>query len=276
MSEVNEEVAEEPAEKTPEEAADTSPEPAELEERARRMGWRPADEYNGPESRWVDADTFIERGETELPVLRERLRRQDAQLVAQGKDMKNINNDMAEMKGMMARSHQRGYEEAKAELEAQQRQAVELGDVHAYDTAQSKIEALEVPPPPAQRQQAENEIPPEVTAFTEKHTWYSNDPGMTTFTDAAFASIRVSMPQSSLTDQLAALETQVKRAYPEKFENPRRGAPGEVEGGNAPPRKKSGKTWASLPSAAKAACDRMVAREMCTRDEYLKEYEWDD
>ena len=36
---------------------------AELEARARRQGWRPKEEYRGPEERWVPAQEFLERGE---------------------------------------------------------------------------------------------------------------------------------------------------------------------------------------------------------------------
>ena len=42
--------------------------------RARRMGWIPKDEYGGKPDNWRSAKDFIERGENEMPILRERLR----------------------------------------------------------------------------------------------------------------------------------------------------------------------------------------------------------
>ena len=57
-----------------------APEPTESEAKARRQGWRPQDEYRGPADKWVDADAFLKRSDEELPVMRERLRKQDRDL----------------------------------------------------------------------------------------------------------------------------------------------------------------------------------------------------
>src|SRR6185436_4853984 len=68
-------MSEEVQEETKEEV---QPDPnTEVEGRARRMGWRPQEEFRGPKDKWVDASQFVERGETELPVLRERFRALD-------------------------------------------------------------------------------------------------------------------------------------------------------------------------------------------------------
>lgn len=50
----------EPEHIDPQSAADTHP---EEEFEARRKGWRPQSEYTGPEGKWVDAKTFLQRGE---------------------------------------------------------------------------------------------------------------------------------------------------------------------------------------------------------------------
>src|SRR5687768_16654653 len=38
-----------------------------VEDKARRMGWRPRAEYGGDPTRWVDAETFVRRGDEILP-----------------------------------------------------------------------------------------------------------------------------------------------------------------------------------------------------------------
>ena len=56
-------------------------------DRATRMGWTDKESYTGPAERWVDAKTFIERGETILPILKDRLRKQDDDLKGIGADV---------------------------------------------------------------------------------------------------------------------------------------------------------------------------------------------
>ena len=43
---------------------------SETEISARAMGWRPQDEFGGDPERWVDADTFVARGEQVMPLLK--------------------------------------------------------------------------------------------------------------------------------------------------------------------------------------------------------------
>ena len=43
---------------------------APVEQEARTLGWVPAEEFKGDPNRWVDAETFVERGHTVMPILR--------------------------------------------------------------------------------------------------------------------------------------------------------------------------------------------------------------
>lgn len=44
-----------------------------VEQRARDMGWRPLDEWNGPEENWKSAEDFLRVADNYMPVLKERL-----------------------------------------------------------------------------------------------------------------------------------------------------------------------------------------------------------
>ena len=72
-----------------EEGASATP-PDDTEARARRMGWKPAEELRvAPRNGTLTAAEFLERGENDLPILRERLRSQDGQLIKMSKDLES-------------------------------------------------------------------------------------------------------------------------------------------------------------------------------------------
>ncbi|NIR14377.1 MAG: hypothetical protein GWN86_10690, partial [Desulfobacterales bacterium] len=70
--EIQEEVEQEPeVEQELEQEAEQEGE-SESERQARAQGWAPKEEWRGPEDQWVDADTFLERGQKNNAILRER------------------------------------------------------------------------------------------------------------------------------------------------------------------------------------------------------------
>jgi len=36
---------------------------------AKRQGWVPEDEFNGPEGKWVDAETFVKKGKEDQRII---------------------------------------------------------------------------------------------------------------------------------------------------------------------------------------------------------------
>ena len=69
---------EEPVDEPQTEGEDT----AALEQEARSMGWVPKEEFRGPETQWRDANEFVERGRTMIPILNARLREKDEKLAS--------------------------------------------------------------------------------------------------------------------------------------------------------------------------------------------------
>lgn len=94
------------------------PEPPEqtAEDKAAAMGWAPQDQWRGPPGKWVDADTFLKRGENNPRILRERL---DA-----------TERKHSETIARMERMNQQALERQKAELDAERDR---LLDQHAGD-----------------------------------------------------------------------------------------------------------------------------------------------
>ena len=50
-------------------AEDATPQPAETEDKARRLGWVPKEEFKGDPENWRSADEFMARGEQLLPIV---------------------------------------------------------------------------------------------------------------------------------------------------------------------------------------------------------------
>lgn len=144
---------------------DADDELVSVEERARAMGWKPREEYRGPAHLWSDAATFIERGERELPIMRDQNRRMGERLARVEPRVEQLERDLEasrqatrEALDLARRADDRGYQRAMSELKAQQREAVASGDVETFERIEGEIDQLnathapaaprEEPPPP--------------------------------------------------------------------------------------------------------------------------------
>ena len=57
-----------------------SAQPPEVQAQAEKMGWIPPSRFRGDPERFVDADVYIERGETVLPIVKEQNKRLHAEV----------------------------------------------------------------------------------------------------------------------------------------------------------------------------------------------------
>lgn len=247
-------------------------EPDEYEARAKRMGWVPEDSFRGDKSRWVDAKTFVERGENELPILRERNRKLDEQV----RELGELKETVKEFRGYMTTVEQRAYDRAKKELETQRTAAKEALDIDGYDRATRELQELESakPKPPEKKEDKRDPLAdPVFTAWVGDNDWMKTDPERAAYAETYGAFLNKTNPNLVGQPFLDKVSEAVKKQFPEKFENPRRNGTGKVEGngGNPAPRK-TGKTYNDLPPEAKRECDRYVKQELLSREEYAKTY----
>ena len=231
--------------------------------KAARLGWVPKDKYRGDPKRWVDADEFIRRGETELPILRERLRKQDDTIA-------EMQSTFKEFKEYHTKTVQAQYQKAVRELTAKQLEAVETADVAAFERVQKEMADLqkdfETPKTP--------ETPAPNPVFVEwqsKNDWYGKDKEASAYADLIAPGFeRVATPGSP--EFFEAIANEVKLRFPQKFSNPQRNAPPAVEGGSVSASRGKKKTYADLPYSAKAACDKYVKNGLTTREQYVADY----
>lgn len=245
--------------------ADEAPAPTESEDRARAQGWRPKDEFKGSEDKWVDADSFLERADKELPIARERTRKMEKELAELKATVKQFSEHHAKVQEI-------AYKRALDDVKKQRREALAIGDAEAVEAAEDKLEELkEVKPQP--KKEVVAELAPEYHAFAEANPQIIADKKLLKYAEGALDEIMAENPDWSLARQLKAVEKEVKETFPHKFANAKRAAAPAVEGAGAVASAgKGAKTYASLPADARAACDKYVKAGLMTKEQYTKEY----
>lgn len=231
---------------------------------ARRMGWLPEDEYKGDKSRWRDAKSFLERGKNEVPIMRERMKNLDHQVV----ELKNTLKEFAEFH---TKVEQAAYTRAYEEIKAAQKAAVETADTDAFDRAEAKLQKLNESIPKAPQVKFDDKPNEVETEWLDKNEW-AKDKEMYSFTVSVGRHMREMGNDKPLPEFLDDLAAEVKRLKPEKFTNKRRDEAPDVEGGRGMIRTK-GKTFSDLDSEARVAGERFVKQGLFkSKDEYAKQY----
>lgn len=111
------------------------PDPAAVEQRAREMGWAPKEQWRGNPDHWIDASTFVQRGEQVLPILQansrkdraelENLRRQMQQQSAQ---LQAANESIQVLTNLSTEQSRNAAKEKRRELLRQQAEARSSGN----------------------------------------------------------------------------------------------------------------------------------------------------
>lgn len=248
------------------EAVEQQPEPdPEAEAEARKYGWKPKSEFTLAPDGWVDAKRFLELPSTQNKVLRDEMRGMKETFAERLERLDSAN------KQAMQRALERQKEEHKkamADIQRQQREAVESGDVDRWDDLERQ--KSEMKPPQAEQPQQTGPVP-EVQAYREKHDW-AKDPAL--WGEAAQAvNFMPNLENATPAQQLEFAEGVMKRKYPHLFqtqEAPKtrsRVDSGGLAGGNR------GKGVNALPSEAMAAAKEFVDQGVYKSvEDYAKDY----
>lgn len=249
-----------------------------IEVEARAMGWKPEEDfdasYRGKDRQFVDAKTFVERGRNQMPILRERLERQTQEIG----ELKKVVKDF---RGYTDGLDKRMYAEARRQILREQSEAFKKEDEDAFEKSQKDLtdldkeqaEAREKAPPAADAQTADPAADPAFVAWKAENPWYGKNARMTMFADNAAKAVS----GLSQDDYYAALSEAVREEFPGQFGNQRRRQTTRVEGGGTrTSAQRNEHSYANLPSDSKKACDRMVGEKLLTKEEYVKNYKWDE
>jgi hypothetical protein len=155
------------------------------EAEASLLGWHPLEEFRGNPAEWIDARTFVVRGEAQLPLLREnnrrltqRVRRSDDELADMRAKLDEVNDSLKTLRTMAERSNEAGYQRALADLKAQQRQAVRDGDEATFDKIEgeiAKVEATREEVTPKSEPVAKPDAPKGPKGTPEFQAWFAEN-----------------------------------------------------------------------------------------------------
>ena len=229
---------------------------SDTEERARAMGWVPQEDFRGDSERWVDAETFLDRGENIMPILKERLTKFEKENKLSTQKLEKATKDLETFVAHHKQTYKRAYDNAFRDLESKKREAVSAGDTDAYDTLQQEHDDLQKEVDDLREQQAPQQVPesPAFQSWLEANPWYSTDADMQTFVDGVAANLQVNQVYKTDDEFYNEVTRRTKIAFPHKFENVQQNRPAAVEGvvaGADPDLVGVGKKWADVPIEAK-------------------------
>lgn len=189
------------------------------EQRALEKGWKPKEEWEGPEDEWKPAKVFNEIGE-----LKERLSVTE-------RDLKKSNKITNLMKEHHLNVRKTAYDQAVQDLRAARNEALQAENFaqaeqfrDQLNDIQTRFQESNVLPPAVEaevRQQVQ-EPDPEFFAFADRNPWYK--PGgrdeLSKEADALGAAFKLQNPAAPYKELIANVEKKIRRLYPEKFERP--------------------------------------------------------
>lgn len=249
----------------------------DYESEARQQGWRPKDEFKGPEDKWVDAQEFVERGEQYVSLLKPRLDKLERAYQHQ----QQLNKDFKVHFERERKAKEREIGRLEEELKEERKRAIKLGDGDAFEEAEQKLQDLKEYREQNTQQAQQVEADPEwVGEWRSDNKWYGSDPTLTAIADNYADQLRVMDKDLVEREFLDKVSEYVKAEMPHKFEKPRK-ATNDVEDGGTKRgsdgggsnTSKTGKSYKNLPNDAKQECQRLMKEGMVIdKEEYAKYY----
>ena len=242
-----------------------------FEELATKQGWTPKDEYKGDADRWVDAETFVERGKSINPILRKNNEALEKTILKLNERLDKQDASAAEFKKYHEATEQRAYASALKEIEGRKAEAVENEDVAAYQKAEKEGNELVAPVTARAEQISGNH--PEWDAWLTENSWYADNPEAHAIADGLVGLVnrQTGLDGAKLFD---AVKERVKQRMPEAFGQTRKAVAAVETGGGIAKNGKKG--YSDLPAADKAICDSFVSDGYLTKEQYMKDYTWSE
>lgn len=246
----------------------TSPEMRDFEAEAKAMGWTPKDDFKGDDKRWIDAETFVKRGEEMMPILK-------AQNKKLRQDMDDLKRQMKKAADHFSKAEERAFQKALAEIDRKHAEAVEVGDVAGARKAVVEMRELEKDfsseVPAAAEPTDQKQIAAEFQAWVEANDWYGADDAKTRYADlqAGLMGPAEEWPQGR-----KAWFAEIEKKVDAKFA----ARPPVVNAapGARPAGKSTSRTYADLPPDAKKLCDKWVSQGVIKdRATYVNSFQWD-
>lgn len=239
----------------------------QVEVKAREMGWKPKEEFEGDTAKWVEADEFVRNAPFFETIHK------------QNRTIKKLEKMVSTMAQHTEEVKKASYDQAIKDLKAQKKVAASENDVARVVEIEEKIEAVQ-----SQAKVASSPKDDAVEVFEtwkEKNDWFDSDEDMTNYANGVGSRIEREHPDWTPVAVLAEVEKKTKKAFESKFKNPNREAAGKVASSSST-EKSSGKksklpTYNDLPKEAQEMYRVLVKTKSnpyggLTSEQYLRDY----
>jgi len=250
-----------------------------VEDQAKQLGWVPQEQFRGPAEAWVDAETFVRKGEEILPLVRannKKLHTELAQTQQQVRELKQLveagTDSLKAFEEFHRDSLTRALEQQRIELTKDLKAAREEGDVERELQVQDQLEENRtarkeattkpvVPVVTKTQVEPSTDVDPEFLDWHKDNAWFGVDKKKTAFANGLAQSLRADPDNKDLTGRAFFDEVakQVEKAFPSESDDRQF----DKVGGAADTSPRGGrgrKTFDALPADARAACDRFGER----------------
>lgn len=258
---------------------DNNVELEQVEREARTMGWVPEDQFKGNKAHWVDAEQFVEKGRSVMPILQQNNKRLVAEALTQAEKLGKLEKQLEQSQVVLEKlekhyteANKRAAVQARQELAAELKQAREDGDTDAEVRILGSISDLKDAEKAAeqnapedkkdkskQQENYQDNLSQDFKAWeADNKDWFGPDKKKTKGVVRAAEDLRDE--GSTLVGREfmeAALDKYLEDHPNEQEEQPRQRArpAAKVESSNNRSSVRSGaKSFANLPAEAKAAC----------------------
>lgn len=256
----------------------------QVEQEATALGWAPKESFRGDPEKWVDAETYLERGRTVMPILKAtnaklegRVRQQESAIADLTAQVKASQESMRALQETQVEVTKLAVKRKMVELKEKLRAARESDDVDAEMELLDEMQEVreqekaqpepkkEAPPPTAQA------LSPAVKDWMAKNPWFGVDERKTKTAMGLAQVLRADPENEGLSE--AEFYEKVSEAMAERLGGPPRSKVAEGHG----PSGGGGKgvrTYADLPPDAKEVCDRQGKRLVGEGKRFATEAEW--
>lgn len=273
------------------EAAGGTPPVHDYEYEARRKGWKPEGEYTGPEGKWVDSKTFVERGERFTKKLETEIESLKGKIASFEGTKTQFRKFFDDQMAKRDQEHAAAIATLRTQRSAAQREGddalvVELEDRIEATQEQRKTLKAEGQEAAAERTaeaapaaQADNPVLDEWVA--DGNSWFKTDEVLTKHAIAVGQQFRKDGDKTMGRAFLEKVAEQVRSDFPRRFKaasdapGTRQSATeGSAQGGTGTGKQAgyNGKTERDLPPADLAIMRQFVQEGLYTKEQFLKSY----
>lgn len=235
------------------------------EEKASRLGWKGEENYKGHPDKFVDAEEFISKAETDLPSIKQANRNLERDLK---KTQKGVDAIIAHQQREVKAAEEKAYEKAMNDLQSKHISAVEDGDVEAAQKAWEDREKLTKEATQVSEPDPANKA--SIDSWKLDNDWFEKDNRMTQ--DAiAFETSLANQGVNDLNERLERTTAYIKNQYADKFHKARK-APQMNDTRNNVKKSIKANSYENLNREYKNACDRAIATSggKITKESFLK------